>query len=96
MQLAQASAPRPVELISFDGADHCGGSFADRAAYIALVTDFLDRWLVVSRTQSRAGRAANMSPAQPSLVPIRCYSRSSSFSVSLPAWSSLPAVRGMS
>lgn len=42
LQLAAAAAPGPVELITFDGADHCGGYFADRAAYIALVADFLD------------------------------------------------------
>lgn len=47
VQLARAAAPGPVELISFEGVDHCGGYFKDRAAYIALVADFLDRWLTI-------------------------------------------------
>lgn len=48
LQLAEAAAPGPVEFVTFDGVDHCGGYFEDRAAYIALVADFLDRWLVTS------------------------------------------------
>ena len=32
-----------VELIDFEGADHCGGYFLERPGYIAKVTDFLKR-----------------------------------------------------
>ena len=42
--LADAAGPA-CELITFEGADHCGGYFADRPAYIALVEDFLRRAL---------------------------------------------------
>jgi uncharacterized protein len=45
VQLAQAAAPGPVELVAFEGADHCGGYFQDRAAYITSVAEFLDRTL---------------------------------------------------
>lgn len=45
VQLAAAAAPGPVELVDFEGAEHCGGYFQDRSAYIALVADFLDRHL---------------------------------------------------
>ncbi|MFT3889376.1 MAG: alpha/beta hydrolase [Arachnia sp.] len=41
--LAEAAGPGAVETVSFDGADHCGGYFADRPGYIARVSDFLDR-----------------------------------------------------
>ena len=34
-----------VELVTFDGAYHCGGYFADRPGYIVLVDEFLQRWL---------------------------------------------------
>ncbi|WP_461106260.1 alpha/beta hydrolase [Tessaracoccus terricola] len=49
LQLAQAAEPGPVELVTFDGVDHCGGYFEDRAGYVALVADFLDRWLGTER-----------------------------------------------
>lgn len=39
------AAGEPKELVTFPGADHCGGYFADRPAYIALVEDFLQRAL---------------------------------------------------
>ena len=39
------AAGEPKELVTFPGADHCGGYFADRPAYIALVEDFLRRAL---------------------------------------------------
>lgn len=45
VELAQAAEPGPVELVTFDGVDHCGGYFQDRPAYIALVADFLERSL---------------------------------------------------
>lgn len=40
-QLAQAAAPGTVELVTFEGADHCGGYFQDRPGYIARVVEFL-------------------------------------------------------
>ncbi|MDO5498929.1 MAG: alpha/beta hydrolase [Propionibacteriaceae bacterium] len=45
VQLAEAAAPGTVELVTFDGVDHCGGYFADRPGYIARVAEFLDRSL---------------------------------------------------
>lgn len=45
LQLAEAATPGPVELVTFEGVDHCGGYFEDRAAYIDLVADFLERSL---------------------------------------------------
>lgn len=45
VQLAEAAAPGPVELVTFEGVDHCGGYFEDRPAYIARVGQFLDRAL---------------------------------------------------
>ncbi|WP_082031330.1 alpha/beta hydrolase [Tessaracoccus massiliensis] len=44
-----------VELVTFEGVYHCGGYFADRPGYIALVDDFLQRWL---RSGGSAGSAA--------------------------------------
>ncbi|MFT3877511.1 MAG: alpha/beta hydrolase [Propioniciclava sp.] len=41
--LAEAAGPGATESVTFDGAEHCGGYFADRPGYIALVNDFLDR-----------------------------------------------------
>lgn len=38
-----AAAGDPKQLLTFPGADHCGGYFQDRPAYIALVADFLAR-----------------------------------------------------
>lgn len=40
LRLAAAAGP-DVELVTFEGAEHCGGYFQDRTAYIRLVTDFL-------------------------------------------------------
>ncbi len=54
LQLAEAAAPGPVELVAFDGADHCGGYFTDRPAYIALVSDFLERSLGTRPATDRA------------------------------------------
>ena len=45
LQLAEAAAPGPVEFVTFDGVDHCGGYFEDRGGYIDLVADFLQRSL---------------------------------------------------
>lgn len=42
-QLAEAAAPGPVELVTFDGVDHCGGYFEDRPGYIQLVAEFIKR-----------------------------------------------------
>ena len=42
-QLAEAAGPGTVEFVSYPGVDHCGAYFEDRAAYIALVVDFLRR-----------------------------------------------------
>lgn len=44
-QLAEAAETGTVEVVSYDGAEHCGGYFEDRAAYIDLVADFLNRKL---------------------------------------------------
>lgn len=41
-QLADAAGPGEVELITFEGADHCGGYFVDRPGYIARVARFLE------------------------------------------------------
>ena len=43
--LVEAVGRDHVEFVPFDGADHCGGYFADRPGYIALVDDFLRRSL---------------------------------------------------
>lgn len=45
LALAAAAGPGTAELVSFEGAEHCGGYFQDRPAYIALVADFLARRL---------------------------------------------------
>lgn len=45
VQLAEAAGPGTVELVSFEGADHCGGYWADRPAYINRVAAFLDQSL---------------------------------------------------
>ncbi|MGC3955999.1 MAG: alpha/beta hydrolase [Propionicimonas sp.] len=42
-RLVEAAGSGAVETVSFEGAEHCGGYFADRPGYIALVSDFLDR-----------------------------------------------------
>lgn len=39
--LADAAAPGTVELVRFEGIDHCGGYFADRPGYISRVAAFL-------------------------------------------------------
>ena len=44
-QLAAAAGPGAAEVVTFEGAEHCGGYFQDRPAYIALVDDFLRRSL---------------------------------------------------
>ena len=41
-QLVDAASPGEVELITFEGADHCGGYFVDRPGYIARVARFLE------------------------------------------------------
>jgi lysophospholipase len=41
-QLAEAAGPGEVELVAFEGADHCGGYFVDRPGYIARVARFLE------------------------------------------------------
>jgi lysophospholipase len=41
-QLAEAAGPGEVELVTFEGADHCGGYFVDRPGYIARVARFLE------------------------------------------------------
>ena len=41
-QLAKAAGPGKVELVAFEGADHCGGYFVDRPGYIARVARFLE------------------------------------------------------
>ena len=51
VQLADAAAPGTVQLVTFDGADHCGGYFADRPAYIDRVADFLTRSLDADRVR---------------------------------------------
>lgn len=40
--LAAAAHPGTLELVTFDGVDHCGGYFEDRPAYIDRVAAFLD------------------------------------------------------
>ncbi|MBB1510229.1 alpha/beta hydrolase [Tessaracoccus sp. MC1756] len=45
LDLRDAAGRDAVELVTFDGAYHCGGYFSDRPGYIALVDDFLQRWL---------------------------------------------------
>ncbi|WP_432559893.1 alpha/beta hydrolase [Granulicoccus sp. GXG6511] len=49
VQLAEAATSGTVELVTFEGVDHCGGYFADRPAYIDRVADFLDRSLDAGR-----------------------------------------------
>ena len=41
-QLVGSGRPGEVELVAFEGADHCGGYFVDRPGYIARVNRFLD------------------------------------------------------
>ena len=41
-QLVAAAGPGEVELVTFEGADHCGGYFIDRPGYIARVDRFLE------------------------------------------------------
>jgi len=41
-QLAEAAGPGEVELVTFEGADHCGGYFVDRPGYITRVNRFLE------------------------------------------------------
>lgn len=46
LDLQAAAGPGSVELVTFQGAHHCGGYFADRPGYIRRVDDFLrSRWL---------------------------------------------------
>lgn len=42
-RLADAAGPGHAETVTFEGAEHCGGYFADRPAYIARVAEFLER-----------------------------------------------------
>lgn len=42
-QLVDAAGPGSVESVSYEEAEHCGGYFADRPAYIERVADFLAR-----------------------------------------------------
>ena len=42
-QLVEAAAPGTVEMVTFEGVDHCGGYFEDRPGYIARVDAFLRR-----------------------------------------------------
>lgn len=42
-QLVEGAGPGAVELVTFEGVDHCGGYFEDRPGYIKLVADFLER-----------------------------------------------------
>lgn len=53
VQLAEAAAPGTVELVTFEGIDHCGGYFADRPAYLNRVADFLDRSLGAGAVRGR-------------------------------------------
>lgn len=39
--LAEAAEPGTVELVTFEGVDHCGGYFIDRSGYIKRVDEFL-------------------------------------------------------
>lgn len=43
LQIAAAAAPGTLELITFEGVDHCGGYFEDRPGYIQLVAEFIKR-----------------------------------------------------
>lgn len=42
-RLADAAGSGDVETVAYEGAEHCGGYFADRPAYIARVASFLER-----------------------------------------------------
>lgn len=44
-RLAAAAPPGAVDLVTFEGAEHCGGYFSDRPGYIARVDAFLRRAL---------------------------------------------------
>ncbi len=43
VELAGAAAPGTLELVTFDGVDHCGGYFENRQGYIDRVAAFLER-----------------------------------------------------
>ncbi|WP_235750578.1 alpha/beta hydrolase [Nigerium massiliense] len=51
LQLVNAAQPGAVELVTFEGVDHCGGYFADRLGYIARVDAYLRRVLTAGRAR---------------------------------------------